>query len=36
MMKSQRSDTEKINLMKKVEKQVLIKLLNKMKLLITV
>ena len=36
MMKSRRSDTEKIDLIEKGEKLILMKLLNTMKLLITV
>ena len=36
MMKSQRSDTEKINLIEEGKKQVLMKLLKTMKLFITV
>ena len=36
MMKSRRSDTEKINLIEKGKKLILMKLLNTMKLLITV
>ena len=36
MMESQRSDTEKINLIEEGKKQVLMKLLNLIKLLITV
>ena len=35
-MKSQRSDTEKINLIEKGKKLILMKLLNTMKLIITV
>ena len=36
MMKSRRSDTEKISLIKESKKKTLMKLLNTMKLLITV